>query len=551
MTKQFTSHSFKSICNNKHYFITGNRRKFLSIAMIFVMIFSFLSPQASFAQSTILHDSTIMTVPVPLKGISTYIQKVMKQRHIPGLAIAVVKDGKVAFMKGYGVRKLGKPAKVNTNTLFTIGSMTKQFTAAALGTLVSAGKLSWNAPAAKYLKDFRLKSPYVTQHITLRDLLSHRSGYCDPTWMWYAAYDTKGNIIHRLRYQEPRYGFRSHFCYNNVMFLTGAWFIPAVTGETWNTYLSEHLFKPLDMTWTSTTEEAIDTASDAATPHAEINGKVEVIDRYWIHDMDVMAPIGGINSCVKDLSHWIEMMLADGQYDGQTVLRPDIIRAMETPQSIVENNTFVGRWMRTQTPKSHFFAYGLGLMIQNYGRYKVVWHGGNIDGMTSAMALVPSQHLGVIVLTNLDECWAAEGIVFHVLQSYLGLPNYDVSKNMYAIRQTIAKEHNTEEKKLEGTCKKSAKGPLPDSAYVGTYRDEFYGIAQVHQENGHLVLSLGNPDFTGKLIPCHDNTFVITWHDHFYGKNYVTFYFDQYGKANKISFAQLPMQFGRADPVAK
>src|SRR6185437_8724311 len=168
----------------------------------------------------------------PLRDLDSYVQRTMHDWHVPGLAIVVVKDGKVLAARGYGVRELGKPGKVDADTLFDIGSNSKAFTVAALGTLVSSGKLKWDAPVVDELKGFKLESPYVTQNVTLRDLLTHRTGYCDPGAAWYTS--DAGDCIKRMRWQKPEFGFRTTFCYNNVQYLAASHFIPAITGQSWN-----------------------------------------------------------------------------------------------------------------------------------------------------------------------------------------------------------------------------------------------------------------------------------------------------------------------------
>ncbi len=495
----------------------------------------------------LLSISAVAQSSTPPADLDAYVHKAMVQWQVPGLAVAIVKDGKVVFARGYGVRELGKSGKVDADTLFTIGSVSKQFTVAALGTLIAAGKLQWDAPVTGYLKDFDLASPYTTHNIMLSDLLSHRSGYCDPESMWYTSDDTADNVIQRLRYQTPDYGFRAHFCYNNTMYLAASEFIPVITGESWKDYVTQSLFTPLGMTRTDTTEAAVEAASNAALPHAKIDNRVVVIKRYWANNMDVFAPVGGINSSVSDMSHWLEMLLANGKYEGKTVVDPAVITTMETPQMIIPAHTWIGDWMRTQTPDSHFYAYGFGFMLQDYGPYKVVWHAGDINGFATAMALVPSERLGVIALSNMDQNRAPEGVVFHVLQAYLGLPYFNVSQALYAARQKDDAKDKAAQDKLAATRQNDARAPRPLTAYTGSYRDDFYGTAQVREEEGHLVLQLGNPDFTGDLEPWHDNTFQVTWRDHYYGKNYLTFDLDAYGTPDKLSFALMPLHYQRAE----
>lgn len=483
--------------------------------------------------------------------LDSYVQSAMAQWKVPGIAVAIVKDGHIVLARGYGVRELGKPDRVDADTLFDIGSNSKAFTAAALGTLVSAGKLRWDDPAVRYVPGFRLESPYVTQEVTLRDLLSHRSGYCDPFGMWYFADDTTANIIARLQYQKPSYGFREHFCYDNAMYMVAAQFVPAVTGTSWNDYVASHLFVPLDMTHTVSTAGAVAASSDVARPHGEVDGRVQVIKPYWGNNMDVFAAVGGINSSAHDMSQWLMMLLDDGRYHGKAVLDPAVIRAMETPQSLIQDDSDLAGWLRSQTPETRFYTYGLGLFVQDYAGHELVWHAGDIDGMASALALVPDEHLGVVVLSNMNENRAPEGVVFHVLQDYLGLAHRDVSAAMYTYIQKEKAQSDAAEKKLAAAARPGTQAPLPLADYAGSYSDPLYGTAAVREEGGHLVLRLGNPMFVGDLQHWNGNTFRVQWRYRFYDKAYVTFDVSALGRVSRLSFAQLPMYYERAPTLSK
>ncbi len=478
----------------------------------------------------------------PLSGFDAYVQHVMAQWQVPGLAVAIVKDGRVVMARGYGVRELGKPGAVDGNTLFDIGSNTKAFTAAALGTLVAEKKLAWDARVVDYVKPFRLGSPYVTESITLRDLLTHRSGYCDPP-MWYMSNDS--NVIARLRYQQPDYGFRARFCYNNMLYLTAARFIPAVTGETWNQYVAQHLFAPLGMTRTVTTEAELAASSDVAMPHGLVDGKVAEIHRYWPHNMDIVSPVGGINSSADDMSHWLLMLLAGGRYEGTTVLDSATLREMETPQMVVAASSGVGREIRAWIPNGTFYTYGLGLFVQDYAGHTLVWHAGDIDGMASAVALVPDAQLGVAVMSNMNGNDARFGIIQRVLNAYLGLPQGNVSDTLLASMQRALKAGQTADDKLAATRDPAGHAPHPLSDYAARYHDDFDGDARIAVEDGHLVLRLGNPDFVGDLAYWHDETFRVTWRYHLYGTAYVNFDVDALGRVNKLSIAQSPLHYER------
>ena len=484
--------------------------------------------------------------PQPLQGLDAYVQQVMRDWRVPGLSVVVVKDGKVLLARGYGVRELDKPGKVDADTLFDIGSNSKAFTVAALGTLVSAGKLGWDTPVVDELKDFRLESPYVTQNLTLRDLLTHRSGYCDPEAAWYAS--DASDMLERVRWQKPEYGFRTTFCYNNVQYLAASRFIPAITGQGWNDYVGAHLFQPLGMMRTVSTDAAVAASTDVAAPHGMVDGKVSVIQRYWPHNMDVFAAVGGIWSSANDMGRWLRMLLADGQYDGRTVLDADVVKAMETPQMLIRSGTGIGGEIRTWMPGGTFYTYGLGLFVQDDGAHKIVWHAGDIDGMASAVALAPDAKLGIAVLSNMSQANARFAIVARVLQPMLDLPNHDLDPALLAARREDEAEGAATEKKLAGARVTNAQPTLPLADYAGTYSDKLDGKARVTLEHGRLVLRLGNPDFTGDLVPWHDNTFRVTWRYRFYGDDYTTFDIDALGKPAKLELAGRSLHFGRERP---
>lgn len=505
-------------------------KKWLMVPAVFVVLGTQAAAQAP------------AKLPAQLKGFDAYVQHVMEQWQVPGLAVAIVKDGKVVLAKGYGVREVGKPALVDGGTIFDIGSNTKAFTAAALGTLVATGKLDWDARVVDYVKPFQLGSAYVTQSITLRDLLTHRSGYCDPG-MWYTSDDS--DVIARVRYQQPEYGFRAEFCYNNILYLTASRFIPAITGETWNHYVAEHVFAPLGMDHTVTTAAEVAAASDVAVPHGLMDGKVVAIRPYWAHNMDIMSPVGGINSSAEDMSHWMLMLLADGRYDGKTVLDSATVRDMETPQMLIEATSGVGREIRAWLPGSVFYTYGLGLFIQTYAGHTLVWHAGDIDGMASAVALVPDAQLGVVVLSNMNQSDARFGIVQRVLNAYLGLPPGNLSDTLLAMTQRAERAGEAAKEKLAATRDSAGRLTHPLSNYAGVYEDPFAGAVRVAMEDGHLVLRLGNLDFIGDLEYWHDNTFRVTWRYHYYGTQYVTFDLDDLGQPTRLSMGGRSVHFDR------
>ena len=483
--------------------------------------------------------------PAPLGDLDAYVHRIMRDWQVPGLAVAVVKDNQVVLVRGYGVRELGQPGKVNANTLFTIASNSKAFTAAALGTLVAAGKLHWDDPVTQYLPRFELNDPWVTRQITLRDLLTHRSGYCDPIFMWFTTGFDREQIIQHLRYAKPTYSFRSRFCYNNAMYLVASDVIPAITGQSWEDYVHAHLFVPLDMNRTDTSIEAMDADPDAAAPHALVDGKVTVIRRY---DTDAMAPIGGINSSVNDLSHWLLMLLNHGNFDGKNVLSADTVTHMETPQMLIPMDSGIGTWLHTMSPASRFLNYGLGFVVEDYDGRKLVMHDGDIDGMASALGMIPSKHLGVVVLTNMDHDDARNSLLYHIFDAYLGLPPRHVEGALLRMAHENDAQNQAEKAKL-ATAHVPGPAPLPLKDYVGVYSNDLDGALQVSLENGHLVLKPGNPNLTGDLIHWNHNTFRVKLRYRFYDETfdqYVTFDLDAKGQPMDLRYYDLPARFRRA-----
>lgn len=483
--------------------------------------------------------------PAPLQDLDAYVQRVMHDWQVPGLAVAVVKDNQVVLARGYGVREVGKPGKVDANTLFTIASNTKAFTAAALGTLVAQGKLNWDDRVTEYLPRFELSDPWVTHAITVRDLLTHDSGYCDPIFMWFTTGYTRAQVIEHLRYAKPTYGFRTHFCYNNAMYLVASQIIPAITGQSWEAYVKAHLFTPLDMTRTDTSVAGMDADPDAAAPHALVDGKVSVIRRY---NTDAMAPIGGINSSVNDMSHWLLMLLDNGQYHGKTVLSPKTISDMETPQVIIQADSGMAAALHAMSPDSQFLTYGLGLVIEDYHGHKVVMHDGDIDGMASAVGLIPDLHLGVVVLTNMDHADARNALLYHIFDRYLGLPPQGAEQRLLGMAAGLNASQQAQHAAL-AAVHVPGPAPLPLADYTGEYSNDLDGTVRILLDNGHLALKLGNPNLNGELVHWNHNTFRVQMGYRFYGETfdqYVTFDLDARGQPMELRYFDLPARFLRS-----
>jgi CubicO group peptidase (beta-lactamase class C family) len=438
----------------------------------------------------------------PLQGLDAYIVKAMKDWELPGLAVAIVKDDKVILAKGYGLREIGKSDPVDENTLFAIGSNTKAFTSTALALLVQEKKLSWDDHATDYLKGFQLYDPYVTREITVRDLLSHRSGLGRRgDLLWYGQDFSREEILRRIRFLKPDSSFRSQFGYQNIMFLAAGQIIPAVTGMSYDEFIKERLFKPLGMTRSNTSPQDLVGLDNVAAPHTKKDGKIVAIP---YRNIDNIAPAGSINSSVAEMAQWHRFQLGNGQYAGAKILDPAILQVTHDPHIIMP----VGPDRKKDFPSNHFMTYALGWVLEDYRGRLIIWHNGGIDGMLSHQGFLPEENLGIVVLTNSDRNRLDAALFYRIVDSFLGEPVKDWSQIF--LTQAKEGEAKAEEarKKAEESRKPNTKPSLDLAAYCGVYENEMYGSVEVKREADKLVFSL-NAKPMGTLDHWHYDTFKV------------------------------------------
>ncbi len=455
--------------------------------------------------------------------LDSYVARSMNTFDVPGIAVAIVKDGKVLVAKGYGVRKLGDPTPVDEHTMFAIGSNTKAFTTAALAGLVDAGKLAWDDPVYQRLPGFVMYDPYVSHEMTIRDLLTHRSGMGlgeGDLLFWPHTTYTRAEIIYKLRFMKPTSSFRSHYAYDNLLYMTAGQIIPAITGTSWDDYIPEHIFKPLGMNHSTVTNAAFKPGDDFAFPHERVDGKLKVIP---LEVLDNAGPAGSINSCSEDMAKWMEVQLNRGKFvdhDGRLFSERQS-EEMWSPQTILPIGTPPAP---LASLKANFADYALGWTLRDYHGRKLVGHTGGVAGFVSRVMLVPEESLGVVVLTNAEEDAAFNSIVYHILDYYFGLSPADWIGAFKSVRDTQEKDAAETIKNAESARDASSKPSLPLDKYAGTYNDAWYGQITIRDDNGHLAITFDHtPTMIGDLQHWQYDTFKAHWHDRTIEDAFLTF----------------------------
>jgi CubicO group peptidase (beta-lactamase class C family) len=417
-------------------------------------------------------------------ALDKYINSSMKDWKVPGASVAIVRDGAVVYMKGFGVRDIRTHQPVTADTLFDIGSCTKAFTAAAVAILVDEGKMQWDGKVNTYIPFFHLRDPLADENVTIRDVLTHRTGLPGIDFLWYVnPHAPREELIRKLAYVQPNAGFRSKFEYQNLMYVAAGYAVGQVAHSTWDEFTQARLFAPLGMTESDTSAVVAQKAADYATPHElDPDGTVKAIP--W-RDIDSVGPAGSINSSARDMAKWIAFQLGDGTYEGKRVISAQNMREMHAPQMLLSLD---GEIPKVFFPDSMQLSYGLGWFVQDYRGHQLVLHAGDIDGFATMVVLIPEIHTGYFAVIN-------EGSLYRQVLSYqiadhlLHLPDAGWSDRF----KKMQVEFRAEEKTGEAWQSKRTPGTHPSrdlGAYTGQYQNPIYGDAEIAASNGKLTLHL-------------------------------------------------------------
>ncbi len=468
--------------------------------------------------------------------IDSLTELTLKTFDVPGIAVAVIKDGKVIHAKGYGVQSVKTSKKVDENTLFGIASNSKAFTSAALGMLVDEGKLKWDDKVTDYIPEFKLYSPYVTEEFTIKDLLTHRSGLglgAGDLMMFPDGSDfTKKDIIHNLRYLKAVSAFRTKYDYDNNLYIVAGEVVAKISGMSWEDFIEKRIMQPLHMTNSAASLSRLKDRSNAISPHAPVNGKVEAINFDW---SETANAAGGIWTNIIDMSKWMVMQMDNGKYgDGlnQKLFSEAVHDEMWSQQTIIP--------VRTSAPyNSHFASYGLGFFLRDVKGYKHISHTGGLAGIVTQETMIPELKLGIIVFTNQQSGAAFTAITNTIMDSYIGVKSMDWVKLLHD--RVVVGEANAKRitdgiwKDIEAQQINNAVKP-DISRSTGTYTDQWFGDVMISVKNGKSWFdSKRSPKLTGELLPYKGSTYLVKWNDRSMDADaYVMFSVDTDGKADGI-----------------
>lgn len=415
-----------------------------------------------------------------LVGFDEAVTDAMKKFEVPGMAVAIVKGKEIVYAKGFGLRDVEKQLPVTADTLFAIGSSSKAFTTFVLGTLVDEGKIEWEKPVRNYIPWFKLYDPSMTEHLTVRDLVTHRSGLPRHDLVWYNNFEsTREQFVRKLAYLEPSADLREKFQYNNLMFLTAGYLTEVITGKTWEEAVRARVFDPLGMKRSNFSVTDMQKDGDFAQPYGKKDSKIEKLP---FRPITNLAPAGSINSSVNEMARWVTVHLNGGKYSDKYGDKK--LAAAPTVDDMHLAHMVTG----ATSPEAEITGgdYGMGWFGDNYRGHRRVEHGGNIDGFSANVVLFPKDDFGIVVLTNLNGTPLRDLIAQVIADRLLGLKAMDWI-NLGAARRALGEKDAKEGAKKKAVTRIAGTAPSHKLAeYAGDYEHPGYGILKVSLNGDHL-----------------------------------------------------------------
>jgi CubicO group peptidase (beta-lactamase class C family) len=409
------------------------------------------------------------------------IDSVMKAWKVPGIGIGVVKGNRIVLLKGYGFKDLATKAPVTKDTKFAIGSATKSFTVTALEAQAAEGKLDWDAPVRRYLSDFQMFDPVVTERMTPRDLVTHRSGLPRHDVIWGGGTLSREQLFERLRYLEPTKDFRSVFQYQNLMFMAAGYLSGKIDDKQWEDVIRTRVFAPLGMNTADLSVSDLTRSPDYAFPYTALPN--DSVVRIPYRHLDPIGPAGAIHASISEMVRYVSMHLNQGMFEGRAIISAAAAHEMQIPQMVMPIPSTAGPG---GTELGHE-QYGMGFMVGSYRGRKMVHHGGNIDGFSAEVNFLPNDSIGVVVLTNLNSTATRDFIPFMVYDRLLGLAPIDWS-GRYKVQadRAVARQNSTRAAEAASRVP-NTKPSRPLGDFAGSYNHPGYGDITITQTGDRLM----------------------------------------------------------------
>ena len=419
-----------------------------------------------------------------LDGFDDYVARLLERWNVPGIGVGIVVKQQLIFAKGYGFRDLEKKLPYTPTTTQPIASNTKLFTAVAAGLLVEDGKLDWDKPIRTFVPSVKFSSDELDRTITMRDMLSHRTGIAGHNGIWYKSDFTQKDIFDRLRYLDSAAPPRTTFLYNNLMYSAAGHAIELLAGKPWQTVVTERILRPLGMTRTTFTIADMVASSEAAVPYSERRGSGELYRSSYYSDNVGLAPAAAMNSSVDDLSRWLIAIMNGGVYNGTRVIPRSVIRETLAPTIALPNDELESNgWSEVLNS-----TYGMGRWTAAYRGHLITYHGGIIRGFHSQVSMMPSDSIGVIVLAIGDHAASLPSIVsWNVYERLLGLPLTPWSQRMEAVRLASRKANEMARAGTSERRRPTSKPSHPLADYVGEFEHPAYGDLTISRTDRSLV----------------------------------------------------------------
>ncbi|MBU3079504.1 serine hydrolase [Sphingomonas quercus] len=479
----------------------------------------------------------------PPPGFDARVEALRKQFGVPGASIAIVENGKTTLAKGYGVRRLGSPEPVGADTIMTIGSTTKAFTAADLALLVDQGKIRWDDKVVDHMPWFQMYDPWVTREMTIRDLLVHRSGLGTgqgDLLFVPRSNRTRKEVVTALRNMKPKNSFRGGYAYDNILYMVAGQLIEEVTGETWEKFTRDHLLRPAGMAKSTSDDDGFVASPDHAQPHARINGAIRGVgDQQVLDERSTLAPVafpaGGLSVSANDFARWLTIQLGQGALpEGGRLYSEAVANDMWRPVVLTG-----GGGRRPTGPlgvlQPMFSGYALGWNVQDFRGVKMISHSGAVFGFLTMVVLVPEKNIGFSIVINSEDGVFVRGLMYELLDHYLGFPKTDWA----AIYAKNSQDQRTRAiAALQTTQATPAKvGPsLPLQSYAGDYVDPWYGPMTIRYADGKLRVDFTRtPGMTGTLDHYQYDSFRAVLDDKSIEAPYLNFGIGPDGKVERIT----------------